>query len=200
MKTRSAASPAISFATSLWFGRVADEQPVVAENPQIARDRDRRLRKFRNRVFVGQPLRRILRGEQPRQLFVLEADESEIEVLVLQRRKFSAKQLVVPAGVQRELIVRDDVRALLRLGQVIQNDHRHFFELQLARGKKPPVPGDDAGLGVHQDRIVEAELRDARGDLRDLRVGVRSRISRVGNQLFERPMLDLLRLRDIDES
>jgi len=34
---------------------------------------------------------------------------------------------------------------------------------------------------------VKAELRNAGRDLLDLRVGMRPRISRVGNQFFERP-------------
>jgi hypothetical protein len=36
-------------------------------------------------------------------------------------------------------------------------------------------------LGVYQDRVVEAELRDAGGDLRDLRVRMRPGIPRVRN-------------------
>ena len=48
------------------------------------------------------------------------------------------------------------------------------------------------GLRIHQDRVVESELRDAGGDLRDLRVGVRPRIAGVRNEFVERPVLDAL--------
>ena len=47
-------------------------------------------------------------------------------------------------------------------------------------------------LVSNQDRIVESELRDAGRDLRDLGIRMRSRILRVRNQNFERPMLDAL--------
>ena len=100
--------------------------------------------------------------------------------------------VVVPAGVQRELVVRDDVRALLRFGEVVQNNDGHLLELQLPGGKEPAVPGDDAAFGIHQDRVVETELGDAGGDLRDLRVRMRPRIPRVRNELVERPMFDSL--------
>ena len=39
--------------------------------------------------------------------------------------------------------------------------------------------------------IVETELRDARGDLGHLGIGVRPRVSRVGHQAFDRPLLNL---------
>ena len=68
----------------------------------------------------------------------------DVEVLLLQSRKLGTQEVVVPAGVQRELVVRDDVRALLRLGEVIQDDDRHFGQLQLPRGEKTAVAGDDA--------------------------------------------------------
>jgi hypothetical protein len=68
------------------------------------------------------------------------------------------------------LVVRDDVGALLRLGEVIQNDDRGLGKPPLPRGQETPMTGDDPGLGVHQDRIVEAELRDAGGNLSDLSV------------------------------
>ena len=50
---------------------------------------------------------------------------------------------------------------------------------------------DDAGVAINQDRIRETELADAGGDLRDLGVGVRARILRIGDQPVERPMLDV---------
>jgi len=42
------------------------------------------------------------------------------------------------------------------------------------------MAGDDLIVRVHKDWIVEAKLDDAGGDLHDLGVGVRARITRVG--------------------
>ena len=52
---------------------------------------------------------------------------------------------------------------------------------------------NDPGFRIYQDGVIEAELGNARSDLRDLCVGVRARILCVGDQCFERPMLDALR-------
>jgi hypothetical protein len=38
---------------------------------------------------------------------------------------------------------------------VIQHNHGHLSELQFPRSEKAAVAGEDASLGVHQDRIVE---------------------------------------------
>jgi hypothetical protein len=43
------------------------------------------------------------------------------------------------------LIVRNDVLALLCVGEVIQNDHGHFLKPKLAGGKKTSVAGQDVG-------------------------------------------------------
>jgi hypothetical protein len=42
------------------------------------------------------------------------------------------------------------------------------------------MPGDDPVLAVDQDRVRKAELADAAGDLRDLRIAVRPRVAGVG--------------------
>ena len=54
------------------------------------------------------------------------------------------------------------------------------------------MPGDDAALSVHEDRVVEPELRDTGGDMRYLRLQMRPRISRVRNEFVERPKFDVL--------
>jgi hypothetical protein len=50
------------------------------------------------------------------------------------------------------------------------------------------VAGDDPAVGVHEDRIREPELADARGDLRDLLLGVRPGVpgarNKAGNGLI----------------
>jgi hypothetical protein len=48
---------------------------------------------------------------------------------------------------------------------VIQNNNRHFSELQSSRGQESAVAGDDTRFGVDQNRVVESELDDACRDL-----------------------------------
>jgi hypothetical protein len=45
------------------------------------------------------------------------------------------------------------------------------------------MAGNDAVVCIHKDGVIEAELSYARGDLRNLRVGVGPRIPRVRNLL-----------------
>src|SRR6266404_5345866 len=69
-------------------------------------------------------------------------------------------------------------------------DARHGVHTELARRQYPTVPGQDAVVAVAQDRIGETELPDAPGDLRDLRLRVRPRVARVGDQRVDRPIFD----------
>jgi hypothetical protein len=101
--------------------------------------------------------------------------------------EFNAKELIIPTGIQRELIVSDDVSAFLSLTQVIENDHRHLFEPELPRSEEAPVAGNDTCFRIHEDRVVEAELGDACGNLGYLRVGVRPGIPSPRDQLVDQP-------------
>jgi hypothetical protein len=54
------------------------------------------------------------------------------------------------------------------------------------------VAGNDPGFGIHQDRVIKSELRNAGGDLGDLHIGVRPGIRANGNELVDEPQLDRL--------
>jgi hypothetical protein len=75
---------------------------------------------------------------------------------------------------------------------VIENDDRHFCESKLAGGEQTAVTSDDTCLGVNEDWIIKSELGDAGGNLSDLRITVRPRISSERDQPVEQPMLDAL--------
>ena len=119
---------------------VAAEHAMLPEQPEVASHRDRRFRDLRDAVLVGETLVRILRGQQLRQFLVIEADQAEIEVLVLERGEFQAKQFVIPTGIQREFVVRDDVGALLGFGKVVENDDRDFGMFSLRAASRRPWP------------------------------------------------------------
>ena len=67
--------------------------------------------------------------------------------------QFRGQHLLVPPGIQRKLVVRDDVSPPLRLAEVIQHDHRHLGQAQLAGSQQAAVAGDDPGVRIDQDRI-----------------------------------------------
>ena len=108
----------------------------------------------------------------------------------------SASSSSLPARLQGELVVRDQVRPLLRLAQVLEPDHRHLGEPELARREQPAVAGEDAGVLVDQDRVGPAELDHRRRDLIDLRLAVRARVALVRAQAVDRPQLDPVGERD----
>ena len=125
--------------------RVAAEQPVLTEHPQIARLRDRLLRQRRRLVVLGQA-RLALARQQPLQLALAEADQPEVEAELGKVRQLEPQQRLVPAGVQRQLVVGQHIGALLRLAHVGELDHRHPLQAELPRRQHPAVPGDDAAL------------------------------------------------------
>ena len=86
--------------------------------------------------------------------------------------RFAGPSVLVPAGIQRQPVVREDVGPLLCLGEVVENDDGNLLELELSRSEEATVACDDAGLGTNQYRVIETEFGDAGGDLRDLGVRV----------------------------
>ena len=108
----------------------------------------------------------------------------------------SRQQRLAPARLQGELVVGDQVRPLLRLAEVLEPDHRHLGEPELARREQPAVAGQDPGVLVDQDRVGPAELDHRGRDLIDLRLAVRARVALVRAQAVDRPQLDPVGERD----
>ena len=61
-------------------------------------------------------------------------------------RQLEPQQRLVPARVQRQLVVGQHIRPLLRLAHVRELDHRHPLQPELPCRQHPAVPGDDAAL------------------------------------------------------
>ena len=155
----SASCPPSTRSTSASTRRVAAQQPMVAQDPEVARPADRILRRLRNLV-LGLVACRLAVGhrQQPLQLGGIEADQVEVEALVPQPGQLLRQQLLAPSCLQGELVVGDQVRPLLRLAQVLEPDHRHLGEPELPRRQQPAVAGEDAALLVDQHRVRPAEL------------------------------------------
>ena len=116
-------------------------------------------------------------GEIALQVLRHESQDVELEVLGIEVSDEVRQCDLVPAGIERQLVVGDDQRLALRLRQVPQANDRDLPQLQALCGFQPAVPGNDRARRIDQDRVGPAELPDARGDLVDLAIGVRARIA-----------------------
>ena len=159
---------------------VAAQQPMVAQNPEIARLADRVLQRFRNLV-LNLIARRLAVGQhqQPFQLRGVEPNQVEVEALVPQPHQLFRQQRVIPAGLQGDLVIGQDVGPLLRLAKVLESDYRHLGERELAGRQQSAVSREDAALLVDEHRVRPAELHRARRDLIHLRVRMRARVALV---------------------
>ena len=107
-------------------------------------------------------------GEEVCQLLFVKASHGEVVAEVLQLRHLDGKQLLVPACIHRHAIVSENVRLLLRIGQVVNIDTRHFRDAFLLRRHQSAVTCDDIVLPVDDDRIHESELPQRGTELLDL--------------------------------
>ena len=178
---------------------VTADQAVRPDGPQVARPGDRIGWRLGDRILLHvRAGLRFVASQEILQLVVGEAHEREVHAVHLQVAQLRGKDLLVPPGVERELVVRDDVRAPLSLAEMIQNDDWHLSESQLASSQETTVARDDPGVTVYQDRSVETELRDGRRDLRHLLRRVRPRVLRVRHQPVGGPHFDAPRHRGRD--
>jgi len=169
------------------LGRVTTQEPVWAEQPQIADSAHRDVTRLGNGVVI---LIVLVLSQKFSQLRIAEAGEGRIKTVLLECRQFLGEQFVIPSGIQREFVIGEDVGALLNFGEVIENDHRHLGQTRPQRPAQPGVSGQDAGPGLDQDGIGEPEFLNAPGKLVDLFVRMRSGVAVVRNQLFDRPEFD----------
>ena len=146
---------------SLHLRGIAAEQPVLAQHPDIAGHGDRGLRRLRHRVFVGVAGVDLFRvAEQILDLLVGEADDVEIEAVLLERLQFDAQHLLIPSGVERQPVVGQNKRAPLRFGQMVEDDDRDFGHAQFAGGQQAGVAGDDDPIGAGKNWVRPPELGD----------------------------------------
>jgi len=89
----------------------------------------------------------------------------------------------------RQPVVGQNESAFLVLRKVVEENHGYFSHSELAGGKLPAVTGDDAASCVDENRHYKAEFTDARCELRDLRLRVCSRITRVRGEPINRPLV-----------
>ena len=124
---------------------------------------------FVNPILVGDD--NVIIAGHGRLLAALQLGLEKVPVIVLghltevQLPQLKLKQFFVPSAVLRNLVVDNDQRPALHLGQVAEHDHRHLFKTQLKCCQQPTMTGDDHVVVAHQDGIDETELGNRAGDL-----------------------------------
>ena len=105
--------------------------------------------------------------------------------------QLSGEKIQVEAGGHGQLVVDEDIGALLLVGQVRQPDHLGGGAAELLQREEAAVALDDLVVFVDRDGVVVAELLNAPGDLLDLLRRVDFRVVWVFFQSFDVDCLDL---------
>ena len=144
---------------------------MATEQPQISGLADRRTGcTFGRRIFravrsAGR-LARFLKDEVD--LRHLEPGQFDIDVELDQPLKFNRQQFLVPPGLLGELVVGQDVGALIGVAQMRQLACGYCVDAEELGGFHAAVAGDDLLGIVHQDRVAEPKLLDALCNLANL--------------------------------
>ena len=193
MKTTRACSPGHQGGEHGRVAHIATDQPVRPELPDLARV-DPGWGGVREDL-VGRIIR--LLGSDGRQEVVdlrnREARDADVEVEVRghQCPQFSGEQVLVPAGIECQFVVGEDIGALLGLAQVLDLQTGHRGQAQLGGRSHAAVAGQDRARLVDQHRHGEAELPDTGGDLPDLLRGMRAGIAGPRGEGRQRAMRNL---------
>ena len=135
-------------------------KPCMPDIGNVARATHRDFRRARRLVGIGQALG-LVRGECG-QLVIGKTGEPQIEVEGLQIGQLDPEQFGIPAGVERQLVVGDDIGPLLRLALAPGDHGRDLRQAELSRGKQPAMPGDQAAVLVDQHRGWSSPTRGSR--------------------------------------
>ncbi|CUH71723.1 hypothetical protein TL5120_01513 [Thalassovita autumnalis] len=123
-------------------GAVAAEQPVVAEDPEIAGAADRILGSFRHIFLTLLGTGAVLKaGHQCVEFIVGEARQAKVELRLQQVSHLKVKQVLVPLRVFAGAVVHDPEGPRLGCRQPLGDMHRRGFETELAGRFKTGVPG-----------------------------------------------------------
>jgi len=81
------------------------------------------------------------------------ASQRKVEARELQLAEFDAEEFRVPARVECELVIHQNVRATLRFREPGQANRRDLWHPKLTSGQNPTVTGDNPALFIDQDGV-----------------------------------------------
>jgi hypothetical protein len=173
--------------------RAAADQPMRTKLPKVADAAAHRSR-GRDHVLFGRS--RVLRLEPFDEAVDLgdrETGDADIEVEIKgeQILKLPRQDLFVPASVERELIVGDDVGALLGGAHRLDAQAGHPREAEYLGGFDAAVAGKNGVVGIDEDGVREAKALDRRCDLANLLFRVSARVPLPGVERARGVPLDL---------
>jgi len=82
--------------------------------------------------------------------------------------ELEGQQLRIPTGVLGQLVIGQDIGALLRLAHVSKENRRHLLDAEQLRRLNPSMPCQHAVVAIEKDGICEPEPANTIGDLPDL--------------------------------
>ena len=127
--------------------------------------------------------------EQGCQLLLIKAGKQRVEVHPLQRLDLNPQKLLIPSGVHRHAVVRNDIGFLLRFGKMVGKDTRNFLDAFFFGSKNTSMSGNHAIVAVDDDGVDKTELPERRAELGDLLRGVGAGIVHIGYQFGDRYQL-----------
>ena len=173
----------------LGVSRVAAEQLVIAEQPEIARLSDRVLGRLTStRIFEVRPLLRERAGDQRVHLLGGVADAVE-RILSAKGLKQLRQGRFIERGDLPDTVICNRVRRRLDVRAREPHDW-DALKPKLVRRLEPRVPRDHLARGFRHDRLLPPEPSDRVRDRAD-RLVVVARVGGVAEQVADRDPLDL---------
>src|SRR5262249_18954946 len=148
-------------------GGTAAMQAMCTQYPGIAGPYDRFSRpRFRNGVLGREGRLAYLQGliEYQLDLGHLEAGELDVEVHVDEGLQLDRQNFPIPACLLRNSVVRQYVRTLVGVTEMLEPQSRHLFEAQKLCGGQTSMSSYDPLLAVNEDRIHKPKSLDRAHD------------------------------------
>ena len=117
------------------------------------------------------------------QFLLIKAGQQGIKVHALQRLDLHPQKFLIPSGIHRHAVVRNDISFLLSLTEVVCKHTGNLSDAFLLCRQDSAVAGDHIKSPVDDDGIDKTKLPKGGAELRDLLRGVGAGIVHIGYQL-----------------
>src|SRR6516225_9159690 len=167
---------------------IAAMKPVSTEQPEVSMLCDGRLGgQFWDAVFWQQGSLFDLGCfiEDEIDLGHFKAGDFNLEVHVDESLQLDRQDLAVPTRFLRELVVGQDVCALLCVAEMLDPQRGNAAETQSPCGLHASMTGDDRAGCVDQDRIEKSEAFDRSSNLLDLTLRMRARVMLIRSKCLQ---------------